>query len=94
MLASSSTGGGAGLECGRQRLNQPPLHERQGRRQRGRKRDRSRRVWNRHFAGIFGVRDVPILAVYSHMIDAGLYLPDYPIGHLLRDAGALDSAAP
>jgi len=43
----------------------------------------ARDVWNRHYAGIFGVKDVPILAVYSHMIDAGLYLPDYPLGHLI-----------
>jgi hypothetical protein len=43
----------------------------------------AREVWNRHYAAIFGVRDVPILAVYSHMISNGLYLPDYPIGHLI-----------
>jgi hypothetical protein len=24
-----------------------------------------------------------LLAIYSHMIDAGLYLPDYPIGHMI-----------
>ena len=28
-------------------------------------------------------RDVTLLAIYSHMIDAGLYLPDYPLGHLI-----------
>ena len=27
--------------------------------------------------------DVAILAVYSHLVDAGLYLPDYPMGHLI-----------
>ena len=33
---------------------------------------------------MLGVRDSPILAVYSHMISNGLYLPDYPIGHLIQ----------
>ncbi len=40
-------------------------------------------VWNRHFAPVFGVRDVAILAVYSHMVSSGLYLPDYALGHLI-----------
>lgn len=40
-------------------------------------------TWNRFYAPIFGVRDVILLAVYSHMIDTFLYLPDYPIGHLI-----------
>lgn len=43
----------------------------------------ARDVWNRWYAPVFGVKDVPILAIYSHMIDAFLYLPDYPIGHLI-----------
>ena len=29
------------------------------------------------------MKDVPLLAVYSHMIANYLYLPDYPIGHLI-----------
>jgi hypothetical protein len=40
-------------------------------------------VWNRYFAPVFGVRDSDILAIYSHMIVYGLYLPDYAIGHVL-----------
>jgi len=43
----------------------------------------ARDVWNQYFAGVFGRRDVVLLAIYSHMIDAGLYLPDYPIGHMI-----------
>jgi hypothetical protein len=39
--------------------------------------------WNRFFASVFGKKDVVLLAVYSHMIDSFLYLPDYPIGHLI-----------
>jgi hypothetical protein len=40
-------------------------------------------TWNRYYAPIFGKTDVLLLAVYSHMIDAFLYLPDYPIGHMI-----------
>jgi oligoendopeptidase F len=43
----------------------------------------ARDVWNRYFAPAFGVRDQEILAIYSHMIVYGLYLPDYPIGHII-----------
>jgi hypothetical protein len=41
-------------------------------------------VWNEFYAGVFGVRDVTLLAVYSHIIDAGLYIPDYPMGFLIQ----------
>lgn len=40
-------------------------------------------VWNKYYADVFGTKDEPILAVYSHMIDAPLYLSAYPIGHLI-----------
>ncbi|HSN87601.1 MAG TPA: hypothetical protein VL025_12630, partial [Thermoanaerobaculia bacterium] len=43
----------------------------------------AREVWNRWFAPVFGVRDSDILAIYSHMIVYGLYLPDYAIGHII-----------
>jgi hypothetical protein len=43
----------------------------------------AREMWNRYYAPIFGVRDVLLLGVYSHMIDCFMYLPDYPIGHLI-----------
>jgi hypothetical protein len=43
----------------------------------------ARDVWNRYYAPIFKSRDVEILAVYSHMISNGLYLPDYPMGHII-----------
>lgn len=42
------------------------------------------RVWNRYYADVFGVRDLVILAAYSHMIESALYLPDYPLGHLME----------
>jgi len=43
----------------------------------------ARELWNRWYAPVFGVRDVPLLAIYSHMISSFLYLPDYPLGHLI-----------
>ena len=43
----------------------------------------ARQVWNSYFAPLFGVRDVILLAIYSHMIDSGLYLPDYALGHII-----------
>ncbi len=43
----------------------------------------ARDVWNRFYAPNFKVRDQEILAVYSHMISYGLYLPDYPLGHII-----------
>lgn len=44
----------------------------------------SRDVWNRFFAPVIGVKDSTILAIYSHMIFDAIYLPDYPIGHLIQ----------
>jgi len=40
-------------------------------------------VWNQHYARLFQRRDVVLLPVYSHLIQNFLYLPDYPIGHLI-----------
>lgn len=40
-------------------------------------------VWNKYYAPVFGSKDEPILAIYSHMIDNPLYLPNYPVGHLI-----------
>lgn len=41
-------------------------------------------VWNEYYAPVFGKKDEPILAIYSHMIDAPLYLPAYPLGHIIE----------
>jgi len=43
----------------------------------------ARNIWNRYYAPVFGRDDVVLLAIYSHMINSFLYLPDYPIGHLI-----------
>lgn len=41
-------------------------------------------VWNEFFAPVIGVKDSPILGIYSHMIDNPLYLSAYPVGHLIE----------
>jgi hypothetical protein len=43
----------------------------------------SKDVWNKFCAPVFNKIDVVLLGVYSHMIDSFMYLPDYPIGHLI-----------
>jgi hypothetical protein len=43
----------------------------------------ARDVWNQYFAPVFGIRDVEILAIYSHIIDSALYLPDYALGSII-----------
>jgi len=43
----------------------------------------ARDIWNRYYASVFHKKDVILLGIYSHMIDSFLYLPDYPIGHLI-----------
>jgi oligoendopeptidase F len=43
----------------------------------------AKEVWNAYYAPVLGIRDVELLAVYSHMISNSLYLPDYPLGHMI-----------
>jgi hypothetical protein len=43
----------------------------------------SRDVWNRYYAPVLGQKDCVLLGIYSHMIHSFLYLPDYPIGHMI-----------
>ena len=43
----------------------------------------AKEVWNTYYADVFGIKDQPILAIYSHMIYRTIYLPDYPIGHII-----------
>ncbi|RKH63950.1 hypothetical protein D7X96_26760 [Corallococcus interemptor] len=45
--------------------------------------DLSRDVWNRYYAPVLGKKDSAVLGIYSHMISYPLYLPDYPLGHLI-----------
>jgi hypothetical protein len=41
-------------------------------------------IWNKYYADVFGIKDTPILSIYSHMIDNPLYLSNYPVGHLIE----------
>jgi hypothetical protein len=43
----------------------------------------SKDVWNQYYAPVFHKRDVTLLGVYAHMVNDFLYLPDYPIGHMI-----------
>ncbi len=43
----------------------------------------ARDVWNLYYAAALRSRDQVLLAVYSHMVSSFLYLPDYPLGHLI-----------
>jgi hypothetical protein len=40
-------------------------------------------TWNQYYAPVFKKKDVTLLGIYSHMIDSMLYLPDYPMGHMI-----------
>lgn len=40
-------------------------------------------IWNRYYAPVLHRRDATLLAVYAHMVNDFLYLPDYPIGHMI-----------
>ncbi len=40
-------------------------------------------VWNKYYAPVYGIKDEPILAIYSHMIASPLYLANYSFGHLI-----------
>ncbi|UCG53712.1 MAG: hypothetical protein JSW58_00560 [Candidatus Latescibacterota bacterium] len=59
----------------------------------------SKDVWNRYCAPVFNKKDIVLLGVYSHIIHSFLYIPDYPMGHLIalqieeqiRKAGSVGS---
>lgn len=41
-------------------------------------------TWNTYFAPVLGVKDSPVLAIYSHMVDSPLYLANYSYGHIVQ----------
>ncbi len=43
----------------------------------------SKDIWNKYYAPVFNKRDVVLLGVYAHMVNNFLYLPNYPLGHLI-----------
>ncbi len=40
-------------------------------------------TWNEYYFPVFGIKNQVLLAVYSHIIDCGMYIPDYPLGHIV-----------
>ena len=44
----------------------------------------ARDVWNQYYAPVLGTPDSPLLAIYSHMLDYPMYLPNYPVGHIIH----------
>jgi len=44
----------------------------------------ARDVWNRYYAPVLGTEDSPLLAIYSHMLNYPMYLPNYPVGHIIH----------
>ena len=44
----------------------------------------ARSVWNQYYAPVLGTPDSPLLAIYSHMLNYPMYLPNYPIGHIIH----------
>lgn len=43
----------------------------------------AKKYWNQYYAPVLGAPDSALLGIYSHTIGIPLYLPDYPIGHLI-----------
>jgi oligoendopeptidase F len=41
-------------------------------------------IWNKYFAPVIGINDSPLLAIYSHMVNSPLYLPNYSYGHVIH----------
>lgn len=44
----------------------------------------AREVWNEYYEPVLGEHDSPVLAVYSHIVNSPMYLPNYPLGHLIH----------
>ena len=41
-------------------------------------------VWNQYYEPVLGEHDCILLAIYSHMVNAPMYLPNYPLGHIVQ----------
>lgn len=44
----------------------------------------AKEVWNEYYEPVLGEHDCTLLAVYSHMVNAPMYLPNYPLGHIVQ----------
>lgn len=41
-------------------------------------------VWNSYYEPVLGEHDCILLGVYSHMVNSPMYLPNYPLGHIVQ----------
>ena len=41
-------------------------------------------VWNQYYEPVLGEHNCILLGVYSHMVNAPMYLPNYPLGHIVQ----------
>ena len=41
-------------------------------------------VWNQYYEPVLGEHDCVLLAIYSHMVNSPMYLPNYPLGHIVQ----------
>lgn len=46
--------------------------------------DIARQIWNQYYEPVLGEKNCVLLAVYSHMVNAPMYLPNYPLGHIVQ----------
>ena len=44
----------------------------------------AKEVWNQYYEPILGEHDCILLGVYSHMVNCPMYLPNYPLGHIVQ----------
>ena len=40
-------------------------------------------IWNRYYAPVFNQEDVILLGIYQHIVMRNMYIPDYPLGHII-----------
>lgn len=43
----------------------------------------AKEIWNKYYEPVLGHKDTDILAIYSHMVMRAMYIPDYPMGHII-----------
>ena len=44
----------------------------------------AKETWNKYYEPVLGTKDSPLLAIYSHMVNSPMYLPNYPLGHIIE----------
>lgn len=44
----------------------------------------AKEVWNSYYEPVLGEHDSVVLGIYSHMVDVPMYLPSYPLGHIIH----------